>query len=61
MLSTDQVLCLKVCSPPTPWGTDHHPLTDCYQVKSCGPCSGPSLAEALCLNKEGFLFPSGFK
>ena len=60
MLSTDQVLRLKVCLPPL-HGADHRPLTDCYQVKSCGPCLGPSLAEALCLKKEGFLFPSGFK
>ena len=28
---------------------------------TCGPCSGPSLAEALCLNKEGALCPFGFK
>ena len=27
-----------------PMGRDHRPLTDCYQVKSSGPCLGPSLA-----------------
>ena len=60
MLSTDQVLWLKVCPPPTPRGTDHR-LLQIVTIKSYGPCLGPSLAEALCLNKEGFLFPSGFK
>ena len=28
---------------------------------SDGLCSGPSLVKALCLNREGFLFPLGLK
>ena len=36
--------CGCTCAMPPPLGRDHRPVTDCYQVKSHGPCSGPSLA-----------------